>query len=99
MGSAAELPSSSIPVIDITKLNISTGKQVVEAAATYGFLFITGDDIGFDANIVENAFDLVLLFIRCLTITANAASSIHQSQRFFSCALSEKQEIAHGTSV
>ena len=48
-----------IPVVDIDHVDRATGKAVVDAAISHGFLYITGQNFGFNAEIVERIFDLV----------------------------------------
>lgn len=48
-----------IPVVDISEINEDTGKAVVDAAASHGFLYITGENLGFDAAIIDRMFSLV----------------------------------------
>ena len=48
-----------IPVIDISSAEFSTGSQLVDAFATYGFCFVRGEHLGFTSNIVQDMFSLV----------------------------------------
>ena len=48
-----------IPVVDIDQVDRATGKFVVDAAISHGFLYITGQNFGFNVEIIERIFDLV----------------------------------------
>ena len=50
-----------IPVIDILNSNDQTADELVTAFANSGFVFIRGPGTGFDAEVIANIFELVLL--------------------------------------
>ena len=50
---------SSIPVIDISCADEETGRRLVDAAAQYGFAFVTGEDLGFTSDNIARTFALV----------------------------------------
>ena len=50
-----------IPTIDIRNSNDQTAEDLVAAIANSGFVFIRGAGTGFDAGVIANIFELVLL--------------------------------------
>ena len=50
-----------IPIIDIHDPSDQTADELVGAIANSGFVFIRGPGTGFDAEVIANIFDLVLL--------------------------------------
>ena len=58
-GLQRETQTCQIPVIDIG--DPSTADRLVDAAASYGFVFIKGENLGFTADILNETFALVRL--------------------------------------
>lgn len=54
------IKTADIPVIDITKPGASTriGEELIDAAATYGFVFINCQGTGFTSEDIDGAFGL-----------------------------------------
>ncbi len=51
-----------IPVIDISNAGQSTGDDMVDAAARYGFLYIRASGTGFAPEIVDGMFEIVSIY-------------------------------------
>lgn len=52
-------PTLSIPVIDISRSTAQIANDLVEAAASHGFVFIKSQILGFNSQLLEDIFDLV----------------------------------------
>ena len=50
---------ATIPVIDISKPNDDTAREVLEAASTHGFLFIKNDGLTIPPKDIDDMFKLV----------------------------------------
>jgi hypothetical protein len=50
---------TTIPVIDISKSNDDTAREVLEAASTHGFLFIKNDGVTIPPKDIDDMFKLV----------------------------------------
>ncbi len=50
-----------IPLIDLSREDLQTADLLVEALAKYGFAFVRGQGLGFDSEILNDMFDLVIL--------------------------------------
>lgn len=48
-----------IPVIDISHVDEATGDEMVDAAARYGFLYVSANGTDFTSQIVDSTFGLV----------------------------------------
>ena len=55
--------SLKIPVIDIVDAveNPNTAKQLIDAVARYGFVYIRGEGTGFTKPILDKVFELVMM--------------------------------------
>jgi hypothetical protein len=51
--------SVQIPVIDISPSNPNASTQLVEAAASYGFVFVKNNEAGIPPGDVDNIFQIV----------------------------------------
>lgn len=49
---------AGIPVIDISSQNANAAKQLLDAAANYGFVFIENNEVGISYDAIANMFDL-----------------------------------------
>lgn len=47
-----------LPVIDISEFSVEVGKQLLDAAVTYGFLYISTNGTGFTESMVDREFEL-----------------------------------------
>lgn len=48
-----------IPVIDISGNGQKVGNELLDAVTKWGFVFIHGEALGFDKEIIDDTFDLV----------------------------------------
>jgi isopenicillin N synthase-like dioxygenase len=82
----------SIPVIDISGdlPEAEVAKQLVDAAATYGFVYIKNEGKDIPIEAINNIFDLVSTPIPC-QIYQNIYLQNNQSKKFFSSPIEEKQ--------
>lgn len=54
----------NLPIIDISNsLDLSVGKALLDAAATYGFLYVDSQSTDFTVQDVERAFELVCPYL------------------------------------
>ena len=51
--------TTHIPVIDILQEDIQMAEKLVSAVVQYGFVFVTGNRIGFSSKVLDEAFQLV----------------------------------------
>lgn len=56
--SISEAPRNIIPVIDISQPSVGVARQVLDAASTYGFLFIKNDGVTIPPNAIDDMFRL-----------------------------------------
>lgn len=64
--SISEAPRNIIPVIDISQPSVGVARQVLDAASTYGFLFIKNDGVTIPPNAIDDMFRLVRQPIRSI---------------------------------
>ncbi|KIX08257.1 uncharacterized protein Z518_02913 [Rhinocladiella mackenziei CBS 650.93] len=57
MDSAASNSAIQLPVIDISEFTVEIGKQLLDAAQKFGFLYIDTNGTGFTESMVEREFD------------------------------------------
>ncbi|KAK2744407.1 hypothetical protein FQN57_004304 [Myotisia sp. PD_48] len=57
-----QAPSIQLPVINLSSLTADTGKEVLDAAIKYGFLYIDAEGTGFSKEIVDSAFEMAQEF-------------------------------------
>lgn len=79
-----------IPVIDISGNlpEAEIAKQLVDAAATYGFVYIKNEGKDIPIEAIDNIFHLVIISI---SSTNNIYLHNSQSKKFFSSPIEEKQ--------
>jgi hypothetical protein len=58
MGSANDT-DINIPVIDISSPSLDVAKDILEAASTYGFVFVKNHEVGIPPEDIQGMFDLV----------------------------------------
>lgn len=58
---SSTVQSLHVPIVDISPSNAQAAEQLVEAATDYGFVFINGQDLGFNSQILDDVFQLVWL--------------------------------------
>lgn len=56
---ASESTPVNIPVIDISGDGQEVGNELLDAVTRWGFVFIHGEALGFDKEIIDDTFDLV----------------------------------------
>ena len=91
-----------IPVIDISDPDDQTADDLVAAVANSGFVFIRSLGTGFDADLIDDIFGLVLLskiLQLYLATLFHRAKVWIQSRKFFHSPKEEKAECSMGTNV
>ena len=68
-----------IPVIDISEANTNAAEELVNAAATYGFVFVQNNRAGVPPDEIANVFSLVNL--NTVSISGVRASYISYSPK------------------
>ena len=91
-------PGFQIPVIDLTANIESLGKDVVDAAEQYGFVFIRNQTQGISAEAIERAFDLVWPPVRWLLVSRSNVSG-NQSRTLFRSPREEKEKCSISSNV
>lgn len=56
---AMDSTSVQIPVIDISGDDQKVGNELLDAVIRWGFVFIHGEALGFNKEIIDDIFDLV----------------------------------------
>ena len=49
----------TIPVIDISSPSLDVAEDILEAASTYGFVFVKNHEVGIPPEDIQRMFDLV----------------------------------------
>lgn len=49
----------TIPVIDISSPSLDVAEDILEAASTYGFVFVKNHEVGISPEDIQGMFDLV----------------------------------------
>ena len=81
MGSIGPTDSAiRLPVIDISNFSEQVGKQVLEAATKYGFLYINTNGTGFTENLVTREFEFSRQFF-ALPVAEKETCRINQTNR------------------
>ena len=83
-----------IPVIHISQADESTGNEMVDAAARYGFLYVRAAGTDFTPRIVDSTFELVSNPLYSSTTSAIQTDPGLQARGFFESPLEEKTQIA-----
>ncbi|OCK93267.1 Clavaminate synthase-like protein [Cenococcum geophilum 1.58] len=78
MGSANDT-GINIPVIDISSPSLDVAKDILEAASTYGFVFVKNHEVGIPPEDIQGMFDLSRKFFSSPT-EVKAECSIHSSK-------------------
>ena len=48
-----------IPVIDLSGDSKQVGEELIAAVKNWGFVFVHGEALGFEQQVIDNTFDLV----------------------------------------
>lgn len=80
MGSAERSGAVQLPVIDVSKFTKEVGKQLLDAAIKYGFLYIDTNGSGFTEAVVDREFELSRQFF-VLPPTDKESCLIDQTNR------------------
>jgi hypothetical protein len=57
----SENDTIELPIIDISSPTLEVGRQMIDAAAKYGFLYVDTKGTDFTAEMVDREFELVSL--------------------------------------
>ena len=85
---------AQIPVIDLHHFDEKIGDQLVDAVSKWGFAFIRNHDVGFEPEIVDQAFGLSRKFFASPR-EEKAACSITAQNRGWSSAYTEILDPPH----
>ncbi|EFE38518.1 hypothetical protein TRV_06812 [Trichophyton verrucosum HKI 0517] len=92
MASEAEI---QLPVIDISSATAEVGKQVIDAARQYGFLYIDTASSSFSKEEIDSTFKMVSIILSIFqgNQTSMFKTNPTQAQEFFASPIEEKKEV------